>query len=35
MREFLTRVRARYCETDAAGVIYYGNFMQYFEVGKM
>jgi acyl-CoA thioester hydrolase len=35
MREFVTRVRARYCETDAAGVIYYGSFMQYFEVGKM
>ena len=30
-----TRVRARYCETDAAEVIYYGSFMHYFEVGKM
>ena len=35
MKQFITRVRARYCETDAAGVIYYGSFMQYFEVGKM
>lgn len=35
MRRFTTRVRARYCETDAAGVIYYGSFMHYFEVGKM
>jgi acyl-CoA thioester hydrolase len=35
MREFVTRVRARYCETDAAGVVYYGSFMHYFEVGKM
>ena len=35
MRKFFTRVRARYCETDAAGVIYYGSFFQYFEVGKM
>jgi acyl-CoA thioester hydrolase len=35
MRKFTTRVRARYCETDAAGVVYYGSFMQYFEVGKM
>jgi acyl-CoA thioester hydrolase len=35
MKQFFTRVRARYCETDAAGVIYYGSFMQYFEVGKM
>jgi acyl-CoA thioester hydrolase len=32
---FITRVRARYCETDAAGLIYYGSFMHYFEVGKM
>jgi len=35
MKRFVTRTRARYCETDAAGVIYYGSFMQYFEVGKM
>ena len=35
MRKFSTRTRARYCETDAAGVVYYGSFMHYFEVGKM
>ncbi len=35
MKVFKTRIRARYCETDAAGVVYYGSFMQYFEVGKM
>jgi len=35
MKEFVTRIRARYCETDAAEVIYYGSFMHYFEVGKM
>jgi acyl-CoA thioester hydrolase len=35
MKQFLTRIRARYCETDAAGVVYYGSFMHYFEVGKM
>ncbi|UCD56881.1 MAG: acyl-CoA thioesterase [Candidatus Hydrogenedentota bacterium] len=35
MKKFITRVRARYCETDAAEVIYYGSFMHYFEVGKM
>ena len=35
MKTFTTRVRARYCETDAAQVIYYGSFMHYFEVGKM
>lgn len=33
--KFKTRFRARYCETDAAEVIYYGSFMHYFEVGKM
>ncbi len=35
MKKFITRTRARYCETDAAGVIYNGSFMHYFEVGKM
>ncbi|MEJ2721019.1 MAG: thioesterase family protein [bacterium] len=35
MKKFSTCVRARYCETDAAGVVYYGSFMHYFEVGKM
>ena len=35
MKKFVTRTRARYCETDAAGVIYYGSFFHYFEVGKM
>ena len=35
MKTFKTRVRARYCETDAAEVIYYGSYMHYFEVGKM
>jgi acyl-CoA thioester hydrolase len=35
MKKFTTRIRARYCETDAAGIIYYGSFFQYFEVGKM
>jgi acyl-CoA thioester hydrolase len=35
MKKFITRTRARYCETDAARVIYYGSFMHYFEVGKM
>jgi acyl-CoA thioester hydrolase len=35
VKQFVTRIRARYCETDAAGVVYYGSFMHYFEVGKM
>ena len=35
MKIFISRTRARYCETDAARVIYYGSFLHYFEVGKM
>ncbi len=35
MKIFTTQTRARYCETDAAEVVYYGSFLHYFEVGKM
>ncbi len=35
MRTFITRTRARYAETDAAEVLYYGSFFLYFEVGRM
>lgn len=35
MKTFITRVRARYAETDAAEVLYYGSFFLYFEVGRM
>ena len=32
---FTTRVRVRYAETDAAGVVYYGNYLMYFEVVRV
>ncbi|MCT4622273.1 MAG: acyl-CoA thioesterase [Schleiferiaceae bacterium] len=28
-------VRVRYAETDKMGVVYYGNYAQYFEVGRV
>lgn len=28
-------VRVRYAETDQMGVVYYGNYAQYFEVGRV
>jgi acyl-CoA thioester hydrolase len=30
----LTRVRARYAETDRMGVVYYANYLVWFEVGR-
>src|SRR5665647_2487900 len=33
--QFTTRVRVRYAETDAAGVVYYGNYLTYFEVVRL
>lgn len=30
-----TTVRTRYAETDQMGVVYYGNYPQYFEVGRV
>ncbi len=30
-----TRVRVRYAETDQMGVVYYGNYLTYFEVGRV
>ncbi len=35
MKKFVTRVRARFYDTDAAGIVYYGSFLHYFEVGKI
>lgn len=36
MNEFSdTRVRVRYAETDKMGVVYYGNYYIYFEVGRV
>jgi len=32
---FVTNVRVRYAETDAAGVVYYGNYLMYFEVARV
>ena len=32
---FETRVRVRYAETDAAGVVYYANYLVYFEVARV
>lgn len=30
-----TKVRVRYAETDAMGVVYHGNYAPYFEVGRV
>jgi acyl-CoA thioester hydrolase len=35
MYESETKVRVRYAETDQMGVVYYGNYAQYFEVGRV
>ncbi len=32
---FMTRLRVRYAETDAAGVVYYANYLTYFEVARV
>lgn len=32
---FTTHVRVRYAETDSAGVVYYGNYLTYFEVVRV
>ena len=32
---FAARLRVRYAETDAAGVVYYGNYLTYFEVARV
>jgi acyl-CoA thioester hydrolase len=31
----MARVRVRYQETDAMGVVYYANYLAYFEVGRV
>jgi len=31
---FRTQIRVRYEETDAAGVVYYANYLRYFEVAR-
>ena len=35
MRVFKTRVRVRYAETDAAGIVDDNNFFVYFELGRV
>ncbi len=32
---FTTRLRVRYAETDAAGVVYHANYLVYFEVARV
>jgi len=34
MYEHTTTVRVRYAETDQMDIVYYGNYAQYFEVGR-
>ncbi|HMZ46617.1 MAG TPA: thioesterase family protein [Chitinophagaceae bacterium] len=34
MFESTTQLRVRYAETDQMNVVYYGNYAQYFEVGR-
>ncbi|BDQ11300.1 acyl-CoA thioesterase [Sediminibacterium sp. TEGAF015] len=34
MYEHITTVRVRYAETDQMNIVYYGNYAQYFEVGR-
>ncbi|GIZ08755.1 thioesterase family protein [Flavobacterium sp. UMI-01] len=35
MKEFDLKVRVRYSETDQMGVVYHGNYAQYFEMGRV
>ena len=32
---FRTQIRVRYADTDAAGVVYYANYLTYFEVARV
>jgi acyl-CoA thioester hydrolase len=34
MYEHITQLRVRYAETDQMDIVYYGNYAQYFEVGR-
>lgn len=34
MKKYFLQVRVRYGETDQMGVVYYGNYAQYFEMGR-
>lgn len=35
MKEFEFKVRVRYAETDQMGVVYHGNYAQFFEMGRV
>ncbi|UMY65794.1 MULTISPECIES: thioesterase family protein [unclassified Flavobacterium] len=35
MRDYEFQVRVRYAETDQMGVVYHGNYAQYFEMGRV
>lgn len=35
MKEHIIKVRVRYSETDQMGVVYHGNYAQYFEMGRV
>ncbi len=35
MYQFTTQTRVRYAETDQMNVVYYGNYAQYFELGRV
>ena len=35
MYSFETKLRVRYSETDRMGYVYYGNYPQYYEVGRV
>lgn len=35
MPEWNTQVRVRYAETDQMNIVYHGNYVQYFEVGRV
>lgn len=35
MAEDIVEVRVRYSETDQMGVVYHGNYMPYFEIGRV
>lgn len=35
MKDYQFQVRVRYAETDQMGVVYHGNYAQYFEMGRV
>lgn len=34
MYEHITKIRVRYADTDQMNIVYYGNYAEYFEVGR-